>query len=153
MNKILKSEIERVFKPLGIVGYSGCCRLGCTGSYDENDEGFCYRDQGILYFKLFLSGMNYDEHPQAVSVQYIDIDFLNRNWEAEKRLIDQWCNLLALREGDYSIERPETEEKTIVIRFSRPLDLDPEIYSDEDEPTLIERQDEPKLTQRQTSAS
>lgn len=136
MNKSLMSEMELVFKPRGIVGYSACCRLGCTGAYDEDDDNFKYREQGIFFFKLFLSGMNYEQNPRVAYVQYESIDYINQNWESEKRIIDEWCRVLGLRDGQYSIEKPETEDKAIAIRFVRPLDLEP-VDSDEEEPTLI----------------
>jgi hypothetical protein len=132
MNENLKAAIEEVFKPLGIIGYSGCCRLGCTGAYDEWDREFRLRDEGIVYFKLFLSGMNYQQHPQAAFVQYSSLESLNRNWASEKALIDRWCGLLGLNNNEYDIERPKTEDTSITIRFARPLDLDPVPDDDDD---------------------
>lgn len=132
MNAQLKKDIENVFSPLGIVGYSGCCRLGCTGSYDETDENFRFRPKGILYFKLFLSGMNYDQHPSEIAVQYDDLDWVNQNWQDEKALIDRWCAVVGLKKSDYSVERPDSEDKAILIRFKKPLDLDDPDDDDDD---------------------
>lgn len=133
MNENLKQRIEDVFKPLGIIGYSGCCRLGCTGAYDETDRNFRLRDKGIIYFKLFLSGMNYYQDVRVVYVQYSDIGYLHGNWEQEKGHIDRWCGLLGLHNGEYEIERPETEEMAITVRFNRALGLDAEQYDDDDD--------------------
>jgi hypothetical protein len=41
-NKELYIELEKKFKPLGIIACSLCCRLGCTGSYDEYDKDFIF---------------------------------------------------------------------------------------------------------------
>jgi len=89
--------------------------------------------------------MNYEQNPRAVYVQYEGIDYINENWESEKRIIDEWCRVLGLRVGQYSIEKPETEDKAIAIRFARPLNLEP-IDSDEEEPPLSMAGDKPPTT-------
>ncbi len=133
MNATLADKIKDVFKTLGIIGYSRCCRLGCTGSYDERDDEFIIREKGICYFKLFLSGMNYDQHPQKISVVYDDFQFLMQNWDDEKALVDRWCDVIGLKNGDYSVEKPDSVVKCIIIRLNQPLNLEECDYSDEDE--------------------
>ena len=40
LNKDLQSRLKEHFHPLGIVAYSNCCRFGCSGSYNEDDEQY-----------------------------------------------------------------------------------------------------------------
>lgn len=135
MNQGLKEHLEEEFKPLGIIAWSGCCRLGCTGSYDEGDANFQLRDRGITYFKLFLSGMNYDSRPDSCYVQYTDLDYLNDNWDTEEALIHKWCSIVGLHPGAYNVERPKDENTAIGIHFNRHLVLDyePDEEYEEDE--------------------
>jgi hypothetical protein len=125
LNADLKSRIEEVFKPLRIIGYSGCCRLGCTGSYDEFDRSFVLRTKGITYFRLHLSGMNYDSFPTGANVHYEGgVEYLNAHWDEELALITQWCGLLGLALGEFKVQRPRTSAECITVTFARPLVLE-----------------------------
>ena len=64
-NENLQHELERVFKPMGLVAYSNCCRWGCTGAYDEDDAEFVPRNKGIYFIRLHLNGMNYRPEVQT----------------------------------------------------------------------------------------
>lgn len=127
MNQDLKQRLEKTFKPLGIIAWSGCCRLGCTGSYDEDDDTFQLRKCGIVFFKLFLSGMNYVSRPKSCYVQYTDWNYLKNNWDAEKALIRKWCRIVGLRSGEYTVDFPKDEKAAIGIHFNQPLTLDPPV--------------------------
>lgn len=50
LNEKLQTELEQAFKPLGIVAYTNCCRLGCTGTYEEDDPDFQLTDKPGVYF-------------------------------------------------------------------------------------------------------
>jgi len=75
-NKDLQALFRHHFKPLGIVAYTACCRLGCTATYDEEDEDVWRRPQGIVFFLLTLDGMNYRQIKKDVYAQYFDSEYL-----------------------------------------------------------------------------
>lgn len=127
MNEALKSRLEEVFKPLGIIAYSGCCRMGCTGAYDEDDPDFQVRERGIQFFRLHLSGMNYDQSPSLAGLHWSGgIEWLHENWAGELELIRKWCQVLGLGPDDYTVERPLNEDRAVMVAFERALSLDPE---------------------------
>ena len=75
--KDLKYKLESTFKPLGIVAFTNCCRIGCTGTYEEDDDfQFDELNGNIFFFNLSLDGMNYKQH---VFVQYRNHSFVVQN--------------------------------------------------------------------------
>jgi hypothetical protein len=130
-NVVLKKQIEDMFKPLGIIGYSNCCRLGCTQSYDEDYDGkFVLRPHGIIYFKLFLSGMNFDPSPTIVYIEHRGVEYLNAHWDEELALITKWCELLGRAPGEYEVVRPATSNQAIVVKFAKALHFESEKEDD-----------------------
>lgn len=65
-NKNLQAALEAEFRPLGIVPFSNCCRLGCSGTFEEEDPDFDIRSTGVFFIRLHLNGLNYRSHPQDV---------------------------------------------------------------------------------------
>eukprot|EP00049_Salpingoeca_infusionum_P018440 m.357277 g.357277 ORF g.357277 m.357277 type:complete len:133 (+) comp17768_c0_seq1:172-570(+) len=123
-NEALMAVLEAEFKPKGIVAYSGCCRWGCTGSYDETDPEFQVRDQGgVFYIRLHLAGMNYRPTVEACYAMYEDIAYLREHWEQERALLAKFCHLLGYEDGGFEIVKPESERRAIEIKFLQPLEL------------------------------
>ena len=126
--KFLKKKLKEHFKPLGIVAYSGCCRWGCTGSYDEEDDDFQERfegnEGGIYYIQLFLCGMNYHREVSIVDVHYGSFGYLGNNWDRERQLIEDFCRIVGKPPSEYVINRPKSEVECITIAFSPPLNLE-----------------------------
>eukprot|EP00008_Paramoeba_atlantica_P009166 CAMPEP_0201481780 /NCGR_PEP_ID=MMETSP0151_2-20130828/6051_1 /ASSEMBLY_ACC=CAM_ASM_000257 /TAXON_ID=200890 /ORGANISM="Paramoeba atlantica, Strain 621/1 / CCAP 1560/9" /LENGTH=137 /DNA_ID=CAMNT_0047864143 /DNA_START=96 /DNA_END=509 /DNA_ORIENTATION=+ len=133
LNEHLKEALEQHFKHLGIVAYSGCCRWGCTGSYDESDDDFRVKQKGVFYIRLHLSGMNYSPRPQICYANYEDFEYLKDHWKEEKDLLAQWCMILGLKEGEFTISQPPSGNVGVKIEFAQPLDLDPIPDYDEDD--------------------
>ena len=130
INRYLKIALEEEFKPHGIVAFSTCCRWGCTGSYDEDDDYFFERNMGIYYIKLYLDGMNYEPSPKCCYVEYNDFDWLIENWVQERKILVRFCHILGLSETsnppDFTIEKPIDYNDSIKIQFkSGQLLLDP----------------------------
>ena len=122
-----------VFSQEGILAFSNCC-WNCTDSYaDCSASSFTSREQGISFFKFFLSGGNYtgDWGVQAAYVAYTDLDYLYKNWEGECDLIRRWCAVLEVKE--YTIEKPESDETCIVVTFKQPVTLEVEDYGTDDD--------------------
>lgn len=140
LNSTLAEALEAHFRPFGIVAYSRCCNIHCTGSYNEDDHFQWRKTPGISYFKLFLSGMNYDPEPEECYVQYEDWQYIDENWEAEKQLIKDWCNIVLGSSSGVEIIKPEDETKAITVCFPYPLQLD-QVFN-EDEEDKAEQQDE-----------
>ena len=109
------------FEPLGIVAYTMCCRLGCTGNY--GDGGYECRPAGIVFIRLALDGMNYRERPSAAYAYYREYEFLMNNWDGEKAILDRWCSIVGLPRDGYAIHKPE-HGRTIEIKFKEPLELE-----------------------------
>lgn len=135
INGTLKRALHEEFGPRGIIAWSGCCRLGCTASYDEFDDSFEFRKEpGLLFIRLHLSGMNYNTTPICCYATYSSLDYLNEHWEEERGLLETWCRIVGLEEGEYEINKPDVSTKAIEIRFNEPLRLeDPREESDEEE--------------------
>ena len=131
LNEKLQTELEQAFKPLGIVAYTNCCRLGCTGTYEEDDPDFRLTDKpGIYFFRLSLSGMNYICQPRSVSVYYSNFSSTMENWETEEAKINHWTSILGLSKPDFTVDKPQMEEDEIIIRFHKPLELEVEAVQD-----------------------
>eukprot|EP00039_Didymoeca_costata_P008462 m.112615 g.112615 ORF g.112615 m.112615 type:complete len:184 (+) comp14094_c1_seq4:1006-1557(+) len=136
LNENLKKALQEEFKPKGIVAWSGCCRWGCTGSYDEDDHEWrenVSRDQGIFYIRLHLDGMNYRPDPESCWAYYQDFDYLTKNWNQERRFCEKFCEILGLSVGEYVIRQPTNSATAVCITFLKPLTLDPFPSRDEDE--------------------
>ena len=123
LNKNLQLRLKQFFKPLGIVAYSLCCREGCTGAYDENDEDFVHRLKGIVFIRLHLDGMNYDSldhnlNPKVCYASYHDFDYLMGNWEQEKDILDQWCFILGLSSHEYQVHHHITCTNQLPTRIT-----------------------------------
>ena len=125
LNHALAHKLEAHFKPLGIAAFSRCCRFRCTATYAD-DPVFedLSRDQGIYFIRFHLDGMNYNERPKGASAYYCDFDYLMREWESEKALLVQWCSILGLKPGDYTIEKPRNENIRVLIDFAAPYILE-----------------------------
>jgi hypothetical protein len=140
LNEELCDELESVFKPLGIVAFSRCCRWGCTGSYDEEDPNWCEktgRQKGIYYIRLHLDGMNYDPAPECCFAMYSDFEYTMNHWDEECELLMRFCRIVYGDEKNgknsrFRIEKPENESRGIGIFFEDPLTLQP-MPADEEE--------------------
>jgi len=130
LNKKLQQALEKEFRPLGIVAYSCCCRLGCTGTYEEDDDFEC-REKGIYFFRLHLEGMNYDPTPESFYVQYDDFEYLMKNWDAECALIKRWAEIVGVKIRE--IKKPDSENIGIGVFFTEPLKLQDPLPSSEPE--------------------
>jgi len=138
MNQVLKNELQDKFGPLGIVAWSGCCRWGCTGSYDEfAKEEFESRENGIYYIRLHLSGMNYNSEVTSCGVSYCSKEgdphqYLMEHWDDEIKLLVSFCQILGLGKGDYTITKPGNSNLNVMINFTPPLVLESVPESDSD---------------------
>jgi hypothetical protein len=140
LNLRLKDALQEEFEPRGIVAYSGCCRWGCTGSYDEDSESFESRNKGIYYIRFHLSGMNYSETVESCAVSYCDTEnqgnafaYLMDNWNAEVQVLQRFFEILGLQENQYRIVKPESARTAIMLYFNDPYQLEalPEDSDDE----------------------
>jgi hypothetical protein len=134
LNQDLQSRLEAEFKPKGIVAYSNCCRWGCTGSYDEDDDEFVGRQQGIYYIRLHLNGMNYNPRPLAAYVQYSDHAYLIEHWDEESGFLKKWAEILGVK--SVTITKPADERQAVEVSFAVPLELEEEVGGDDDEENL-----------------
>ena len=136
----MQRSLELVFSQEGILAFTNCCS-NCTDSYaDCSDSTFSHREreQGIAFFKFFLSGGNYISWGVSTAyVAYTDLDYLLQNWEDECDIIRRWCAVLEVK--DYEVEKPKSEQECIVVRFKQPVDL--EFYSETDEEEEEEEED------------
>lgn len=119
LNEKLQEEFKEKFSEYGILAYSNCCRVGCAKAYKTN-----FRNKGIVFFKLYLNGMNYDPHPYVIYIDYEDYDYLEKNWDREKQIIDMWCGILGIDQENYKIFFPENECESIVMEFSKMINLE-----------------------------
>lgn len=133
-NGDLKTALEREFKPLGIVAYSGCCRWGCTGSYGgdgQSPEDFVSRDHGIYYIRFTLDGMNYNDSVTSCYASYCAPDgvdtyqYLVDNWDAESKILHRFCRVLGLSPDEYTLSLPDSINTKIGIHFTKPYLLQP----------------------------
>ena len=123
----LSEKLEKHFKPLGIVAFSFCCHSGCTGAYDEYDLSFEFREKGIFFIRLHLTGMNFYPNPRQCCVYYLDFDYLVKNWEKEENILHDWCKIIGLSREDYQIIKPESDKKAVFIKFYKKLLLEDEL--------------------------
>ena len=93
LNRDLCKALEEHFRPKGVVAFSRCCRLGCTGTYGENPN-FEEREKGIYFIRLHLAGMNYDPNPKDCYAHYVDFTYLMDNWDEERKLLTQFCRIV-----------------------------------------------------------
>lgn len=146
LNEDLQQALQDEFSPRGIVAYSCCCRWGCTGSYDEDDdEDFKVRESdGIYYIRLHLDGMNYNDKPTSCYASYGNFEYLMDHWEEECAIIAKWCEIVGLQPSEYVIEKPEHGRRGVGILFGKPLDLEeqPEESEEEDSEDEAEKADE-----------
>jgi len=134
MNRPLRDALEEQFKSLGIAAWSDCCR-SCLDNYVDDDD-FEYREVGINFFGLFLSGMNVKSNVKKVCVYYQNFEYLQKNWNAECELIEKWCGVLGLTKNDYVVTQPTNEGKAIQIEFVNSLNLDL-TYEEEKQAVLL----------------
>ena len=127
----LSEKLENHFKPLGIVAFSFCCHPGCTGTYDEYDSSFEYREKGIYFIRLHLGGMNFYHNPIECFASYSDFDYLIKNWQEEENILIDWCRIIGLSKGEYKIIQPKSKNNAITIRFEKELSIIDEFKSDE----------------------
>ena len=132
LNEKLQQDFEAAFKPQGIVAFSNCCRLGCTGTYEEDDPDFKHnQDGGIFFIRLHLNGMNYNAQPKAVYAHYSNYQYLMQHWAAEEAKLDKWAWILGLQKGEYTINKPPNENTAIEITFEKQFQLEAEPEEDE----------------------
>jgi hypothetical protein len=55
-------------------------------------------------------------------VSYRDYDYVVANWAEECAIIKRWCIVLGVKE--YTVKKPESDYKPIVVRFKEPLSLE-----------------------------
>ena len=124
------NELLRIkFEPLGIVAYSKCCRWGCTGSYagdgeEPRDPSFRPRKKGIYYFRFHTDGMNYYSKPDECYVYYWSFKYIMEHWDEEIIFIHDWSSILNMNMDDYSIVKPTWNDEPIIVKFTRPYQLD-----------------------------
>jgi hypothetical protein len=121
LNLELQNKLKKEFKPLGIVAYSNCCRPGCTGTYEEDDDFKGRDDSGINYISLFLNGINYRQHPDKAYASYDNFKYLMANWIKERKLIKRWAEIVGV---EVKIKKPKSKKIAVEIIFSKPLNLE-----------------------------
>ena len=122
-----------MFKNEGILAFSNS---RCTDAYDND-----MRKRGINFFEFFLNGMNYEPgnpfRDKQVDVCYLDLKYVLDNWDAECDIIRRWCVVMGVTE--YTIEKPKTEERAIIVQFKEAVKLEEQVWdSDDDEMYLCE---------------
>lgn len=129
LNIQLQDALEAAFKPQGIVAYSNCCRLGCTGTYEDDPDFKLNEDGGIFFVRLHLNGMNYDPNPSRASAHYESYEYLMQHWAAEEAKLHQWATILGLQRDEYIITQPPNQAITVRIDFLKPIQLEaPRVY-------------------------
>ena len=117
-------------EPIGIAGYTYCCKFHCTDTYADEDEWQkTSRNKGIYFFRFSLGGMNYFDSAPGVMAHYEDYDYLIREWEGEKEFVRRWCSAIGLGEDDYTVEQPQ-QGNAVWVKFNRPYSLDHEPMSE-----------------------
>jgi len=120
LNQILAEKLQQRFEPQGICAFSNCCGGQCTGNYAETNPGFVWRADGIKFFSLKLDGMNYVERTDCVYVGYGDYDYLMANWDNEKKVIEDFAEILGVK---CTYKKPKRAE-AIFVKFEKPLELE-----------------------------
>jgi hypothetical protein len=125
LNKNIQIKLENAFKPMGILSHTNCCRLGCTGSYDEYDEKFEFRKNGIVFFRIHLNGMNYCSQISDFYIMYENYEYLVENWENESDIIHKWFETVGIHDKNmYNFDIPENEKKSIHVKINGYLQLE-----------------------------
>ena len=125
----LENKLTSVFKPLGVAAFSRCCRFACTETYADRSD-FQARE-GVYFFRFHLDGINYQPDVYSVAVHYDDIKFLLENWSSEEAMIHKWCKTIAVHKSNYTIIKPTSEDKSVMIEFVKPLKLLAEMETDQ----------------------
>ena len=120
----LQADLETVFRPLGIVAFSTCCNYACSGSYNEDGTFLGREDDGIYYIRLHLDGMNFDPEPVQVAASYGSWEYLDMHWDTECQMLAGWCAVLGLKEGDYTIMKPESIKTCVLISLKKHPELE-----------------------------
>ncbi|CAJ1890441.1 unnamed protein product [Cylindrotheca closterium] len=118
LNQKLQKDFHTIFAHKGIVAFSNCCSM-CTDSYYEDDPTFQLRNEdGILCFKAFLNGRNFNPGMcNGVGVCYGALKYIHDHWEEECKLLDLWCHIVGLAKDDYSIGKPESINRAVIINL------------------------------------
>jgi hypothetical protein len=126
LNGDLCRKLERKFKPLGIVAFSRCCRMGCVRTYEESPNFKLRREKGVYFIKLHLDGTNYTPNPKHCYAFYDDFAYLIQNWDEELKLLTQFCRIVTGdKQDNFWIEKPNSKSEAVVIFFDKPLKLEP----------------------------
>ena len=138
-NRDLQKDLETVFSPRGIVAFSNCCKFECSSAYNLRDENFRVRQEdGIYFIRLHLNGMNYYPCVDTIPFMYGSLEYLNKHWEQEQQLIAQFCAVIGLEEGKYTIQKPKSIDRCIIVEKFKPLHLEPEKYEEDDDYDSVE---------------
>jgi hypothetical protein len=124
LNRQLQADLETVFRPLGIVAFSTCCNYACSGSYNEDGTFLGREDDGIYYIRLHLDGMNFNLEPVQVAASYGSWEYLDMHWDTECQMLAGWCAVLGLKEGDYTIMKPESIKTCVLISLKKHPELE-----------------------------
>ena len=143
LNRQLQQAFEHKFKPLGIVAYTNCCRIGCSKTYEDKDDEFELCKKGIYFICLPLNGRNYLIHKSNVHAHYNDFNYLMGNWDNQYKIIHDWCDILGLNESDYIVEKPDNNSKKIRICFATPLEFEmPSFWGESSESSEDDSEDD-----------
>jgi type IV secretory pathway VirJ component len=129
LNKDLCAELERVFKPLGVIAFTRCCGT-CTDTYAEDEDFELREDGGVHFIRLHLEGMSYEQRPDDCYAMYADFEYLMNNWDKEYKMLTQFCRIVTgnkQNDTGFRIEKPKDETEAVCIFFDEPLNLDPPI--------------------------
>jgi hypothetical protein len=146
----LQKSLELVFFEEGISAFSNCCDTDyCCYSYNSCSR-FSRREKGIVFFRLYLNGVNYDpSRPlNKVYVLYSDLNYVLENWEAECDIIRRWCAVLGVTR--YTVEKPSLESISMRVVFGNPVVLEGHVVEDEEE---VINADEPAVNIYDTETS
>ncbi len=129
LNEDLCKELERVFKPLGVIAFTRCCSE-CTDTYNTDEDFEMREDGGVHFIRLHLAGMSYDPNPKDCYAMYEDFEYLMEHWDEELKLLTQFCRIVTGNKQNNSnlgfrIEKPKDVSKAVAIYFDEPLKLDP----------------------------
>jgi hypothetical protein len=132
LNIELKNKLKDYFFDKGIVSWIGCCRYGCSASYNEYNDNFKETENGgIYYISLYLSGMNYQVNPTQIYIAFNDYDYLMKNLQEQTQLIKKFCEIIGLDDEDYVITFPKNKNDLITIQIYKDLNLE-DYYDYED---------------------
>lgn len=129
LNKDLCDELERVFKPLGVVAFTRWNDV-ITSTYAGDGDFEAREDGGVHYIQLVLAGKHYNPKPKSCLAMYEDFGYLMNNWDKELELLTQFCHIVTGNKQNntnlgFRIERPRDETEAVRIIFDKPLNLDP----------------------------